>query len=692
MFTKKTSQLRTNRRLQRLRQSVFRDARNVPVDASEARVNLARELADLEGEEADGAGVAGELESVRVDFADDDVDVDYFPCHDSAEEDDDDPGNDRQVGHESEPTSGNDVKPRSMEDVSVFFASMQARREIPITVMSDNANLFARSLDSGEIPTFRQMRYHSLKTVPNVLMDVACTRRDDGRKVNFLGKSSYPRKVIAEEGLRRDYVLYYASLQDVIKLHKELHPSGPAPTEFDFSVDGIPETKSSGLSIDVLSIRMTTCRTVYTLAVLQPARKAMQLPDSIVLEHFLDEYRGCGLRVRYAIADAPKRSALQGMKQHSANYGCPYCKAKKINKHYPSETAGAPLRNDVELRALAEIAHEEDEDVLCGVKQPSPIRSIDIDLVHNVPAEKMHLLDLGIVRKIMQLSFRCTAFKATDVPFMRSSDVALSEKLTTILCLPEFARRTRPLDLANYKAEEYRNLATCFWPAVADTIPPAVVDLWLLTVFLVRGMILPDENYQELQEFYDLTAVLKRWYIMFESVFTVRHCSHNVHVFGAHFLLVRELGPITETSAYCYEGHYNVLKRSYRAGTPSTGQQALKNSLLATKYHHKCVRRRRLTAKKTQRTDDTYCYLVDGSIVRATADETDGFFVGHLVPVQPAFYALRGYDFNRVLAFKMQVSDPDPIERTYRFADVVAKCIRVGDVLSAMPWSTLHDS
>ena len=588
----------------------------------------------------------------------------------------------------------------SEEDIGMYLASMQARREVPIAVMSDivaylneNRELVAQTLADNKLKSFRMMRHQALQCVPTVWMD-AVAEDANGQQVVVRHTDSYPRKEFASRGLRPRYLLHYVSLDAVFTLHESLHGDGVCSPEFDLSLDGIPENRSSGLSLDILSIRMTDCRSVYTLAVLKPFRKAMQIPDSVILAHFLEDYKKTTRKLRYVIADAPKRAALQGLKQHSAAYACPYCKAKKIQKAYPPVTADAPLRTDAELRALGQVADagEVDDDVLFGVKGSSPLRDIDIDLIRNIPAEKMHMCDLGIVRKILQLSYKCAAYKNKDVPIMRVDDSRLTERLLAILSLPEFSRRTRPVDFPNYKGEEFRNLVLCFWPAVADTLPMVVVPLWLLTVFLVRACTVPDRWFARFSESYDLVVLERRWFAMFHRVFTAKLCSYYVHVFGSHLHLVRETGPLTKTAAVVYESHYNILKKSCRAGTASLGRQAISNTMLATRYKHACRRSKKLTARVTSATDDKYCFMADGTIVRAQGPpDDDGKFEAVKVCTEPGFYPIQGLDFTKILVFKLGINQ-EGAKGTYHMQDVDGKCVRVGNVLSVMPWDVLHES
>ena len=83
------------------------------------------------------------------------------------------------------------ASPKSVDDISVYLSSLQARREIPIAVMEDiigyiraNSDLFSQVLATNSLPPFRTMRRHALKTVPTPLMDVSCTAHD-GSKVDF---------------------------------------------------------------------------------------------------------------------------------------------------------------------------------------------------------------------------------------------------------------------------------------------------------------------------------------------------------------------------------------------------------------------------------------------------------------------------------------------------------------------------
>ena len=582
-------------------------------------------------------------------------------------------------------------RPEDATDVSVFFAGLQAKRDVPVAVVSDildyindNKELFSEVLLAGELPNFRTIRARAVRQVPTVLMDVAF-RDSAGEFVMFPSLKSFPQKEMAQRCLKREYVLYYVSPEKVLEVHKSLHPDSAAPRFFDLSLDGIPESKSGGRSVDVLSIRYDGCRAVYSIAILQPARKGMGLPDDTILAPFLAEYDGSKLPLRYVIADAPKRAALSGLKQHSSNFACQYCVAEKSDRAYPWESCRADKRTNAETRRAAEAG----EDAF-GVKKLSPLRSIDtLDIIKHIPAEQLHLVDLGVIRKMIQLSFKCPQFKAKQVDFVRADDTGLNKELEVAKGLPNFSRRTRPLDTANYKAEEYRNLGLCFWPLIWKYIPQRAANVWLMTVFAYRAMILPDVPFTKWSGKYDVTQLLTLWYREFEAVYGKQNCSYNPHTFF-HLPEVRELGQLSETSAYDFENHYNQLKRSYRPGSASTGKQALSSLLLANGHGHRCRREKHVSGKVTSKTDDSWCFVADVGLVRVST-ASEAAITGRIVNVEATNELLPGLDFNDVWAFRLSdTAPPTDEEKVYLLEDVVGKCVVVNGLASVLPWNFVH--
>ncbi len=579
----------------------------------------------------------------------------------------------------------------SADQLGTFFVGLQARREVPkqvmadvISFMRDNKESFVAALQKDELPSFRAMRYKAIKELPTVKLDV-CTETASGEEVMFMGIGTYPRKEIRDRKLQVKYTLYYVSLKDVLAVHEKSHPNKIIGWDIDLSSDGVPESRSSGLSLDIVSVRFHGCRNIHAIAIFQPAKKGLKDKDRIALRHFLDEIPETPLKVKRVIADAPKRAALQGLKTHAAKVGCPYCYAKKVDGKYPSSTFRGEPRTDSRLRREAEalVAGTDTEDR--GVRAVSPLVDLPgLDLIRDVPAEAMHLINLGVVRKMISMMYKTN--KTYEVSF-RAADVALlNAALKEAHSLSDFSRKPRDLDVAVYKAEEYRNLVLAYWVAVLRSAPGECSKIWLLTVFIVRAAALPDKLYRKLD--LDLEELLRQWYVLYEKAFKKTNCTYNTHVFS-HLDEIRDVAPLDVTSALLYEDNYAIIKTNYRAGSTATGTQALTATQLAQSLGHACRRPRRITTMATSQTEDRYIYLDGGQIYFLT--NTDGpQMLGRRVPSYRTTGLLPGLDFAEVLIFKVELSAMSVVEEPIDPSAVLGKAVVLNNYASVIAWNMLE--
>ncbi len=192
------------------------------------------------------------------------------------------------------------------------------------------------------------------------------------------------------------------------------------------------------------------------------------------------------------------------------------------------------------------------------------------------------------------------------------------------------------------------------------------------------------------KEKYDERELFRVWYSEFERVYSVDNCSFNVHTFH-HLPEVRAVAPLTVTSAVDYESHYNVLKRSYRSGTTSTGQQALANLLLAHRYSHSCKKGRQVTGKVTEKSDDSWCYIPGDGVIKVSSG--DGLTVhGEPVETEEKFEAIPRLNFNDILCFKLKKPLTFGPEKTYLFAHVIGKCVVADGIASVLTWNMISEN
>ena len=528
-----------------------------------------------------------------------------------------------------------------------------------------NKEAMAKCLLRDPIRTYKTYHRYGMAELPKIVMDV-CTRRKDNTIKMFHDIECYPKKTIADEKLEHVYTLYKVSLFDMANFHQDIHGEHEVLTTFDGAIDGVPRTRSCGISLDVLTIKFLGCRNVYTLAILEPARKGLCLSDEIILRDFLEELKESDFKLRYMIADAPKRAKLQGFKGHSGMFACPKCECSfNKNKNFPASTVNSTRRTLQSVDAALHTIETSDRpdkiklSVLKGVQARSLLSEVEgFNILTHIPTEKMHLIDLGVVKKMTRLSFKCGQ-ERPKTNFHDFNDVkVLDQKLEELKLPTEFPRRTRGIDIGNWKSQEFRNMILALFPTVIKAIlSPACKKVWYLMVYISRALHLP----KHLMIQTALTdTLLHDWYRKYEAAFSEHNCTYNTHIM-THVLEVRALGPITETSAYPYEDTYGMLKKGFKEGTCSSGKQAMENSLLVAKGGHACKKSLTFRGKEgdTQKRCDSILYTRQGQLFRCMALSPSRELMCKKIRVEDGLFLHEALNFNDVLCYQV---NPEKLE------------------------------
>lgn len=100
-------------------------------------------------------------------------------------------------------------------------------------------------------------------------MDFAYKSRKDGEVIERIAQTSIPVKELNSTDFQFLYEASYRNLQDVVDIHRELHPNKHLPDKLDMILtnDGVAETKSSTRSLNAWSVRFLGCEYVYPLRV-----------------------------------------------------------------------------------------------------------------------------------------------------------------------------------------------------------------------------------------------------------------------------------------------------------------------------------------------------------------------------------------------------------------------------------------
>jgi hypothetical protein len=150
-------------------------------------------------------------------------------------------------------------------------------------------------------------------------------------------------------------------------------------------------------------------------------------------------------RVNCIIADAPARAFLKGCKNHNAYYGCERCTVKgKYFKRVVFLSCSSSRRTDSTFRGKLQAQHH---------NEVTPLVEIKIDLVLGIPLDYMHLVCLGIMKKLL----KCWVSGPHRVQLKHRK--VISEQLILLKehTPGEFSRKPRELKFVNYfKATEFR--------------------------------------------------------------------------------------------------------------------------------------------------------------------------------------------------------------------------------------------
>ena len=426
------------------------------------------------------------------------------------------------------------------------------------------------------------------------------------------------------------------------------------------------ETKSTSVSLDVYSSRLTKCQTIFPHRIVRPLVKCNDIDLKQHFVCFIQELIDNGDDIKQYIADNLKRAFGKYSLCHSASFACEYCfsravpckinnkdnlntqkQLKKIRQKlkkngsvnvsaiqkevektekqlksgrsklvWPVSTMHGNPRTTENVLAIANeieengsLPHAEAK----GVTGKSPLFNIpNFDFVLDSPTEYMHSTCLGVTKRMIELTFSVGEKRTKNSKRKLSSASSFNSeiKLLNIKVFDEFSRRIRELDFAVMKAQEFRNITLFFFPVVINCIESDARErkVWLLFSYMIRACILPQKEFQPLP---DLEPICEMFYTLYESIFGEANCTYNTHVVSSHLPLMRNHGPLTFTSAFGFESFYGEIRKSFTPGTPSTLKQIMKKILIKRALgNHCCEKTITYSDHETCLEDNTmiYCF------------------------------------------------------------------------------------
>ena len=400
---------------------------------------------------------------------------------------------------------------------------------------------------------------------------------------------------------------FFWQAKDIHELHNRTCPQGVnGPLPVQISNDGVKECRSNSVSLDVYSTKVLGCKNVYPLKIVRHISKTFK-DETDHLDDMISDMIQNFFKILQFIADNPKRALAKMCLNHASIFPCEYCFAqgiraliqaatanskKKTKIVWPASTRNGEPRTQQKLEEIIEKIEENPNISKLekkGVVGRSPLFKIpSFDVVRDSPTEYMHTVCIGVVKRMVELTFAVGDNRKRITKRKLSSTVEFDLCMLETRLPRESSRRSRKMDFAVMKATEMRNLLIFFFPHVLQCIESNAKErkLWLLLAFSIRACVIPSVEFQPL-DLDEIDESSKQFYELYEKLFGEENCTYNTHVVGSHTLEMRVHGPLTFTSAFPFENFYGEMRHAFAPGTQSTLKQIFQKILLkrALSYH-----------------------------------------------------------------------------------------------------------
>ena len=202
----------------------------------------------------------------------------------------------------------------------------------------------------------------------------------------------------------------YIGLQTALKNYANLITDCVPNSELTLHVnmDGIPLSKSSNTQLWLIlgTIKEIVNCLPFVIALYSGPNKPSSLKE--YLSEFVEDIKEVAqngicikerkffVKLKAAICDAPARAFIKGIKNHNGYSSCERCTQEGVwhQGRMIFLEMNAPLRTDCIFKEMSDPSHH-----VCR----SPFADLELGLVSNFPLDYMHLVCLGITRKLIYL-------------------------------------------------------------------------------------------------------------------------------------------------------------------------------------------------------------------------------------------------------------------------------------------------
>ncbi|XP_067204150.1 uncharacterized protein [Linepithema humile] len=276
------------------------------------------------------------------------------------------------------------------------------------------------------------------------------------------------------------------------------------------------------------------------------------------------EYNGICYKIRLhaLVCDTPAKAFILKVKNHTGYDSCTKCLIHgnriEYTNCFPMEKNQLLLRDDEVFRNFG---YSENYQIGETILKNIPY----FGAVSNVTLDYMHLVCLGVMRKLIFLWLRGPLnTRLSSLTVQQISDKLLTLKEYTP---SDFPRKPRSLEFIKlWKATEFRQFLLYSGPIILKNILNKNVYENFLTLHIAIRILASTEHSKNPQLLEYAEKLLNTFVQSFTTIYGVKYVSHNVHNLLHLTSDVKRFGALDGFSAFQFESYIFQLKKLVRKG------------------------------------------------------------------------------------------------------------------------------
>lgn len=361
---------------------------------------------------------------------------------------------------------------------------------------------------------------------------------------------------------------YHFGLKNgIIKFLEEHQNFVSSMTQIDivFSTDGLPISKSSSSQFWPILGSILSYNQIFLIGLYHSLKGRPHNPK-MFLSEFIDEaktiieegisFKGKNFTclIKAFIADTPAKADILKIKHHAGYSSCTKCVA---TGEYLENRICFPdmdtLRTDEDFILNNDLEYHQGVSPLIDIPQ--------FGAVSNVPIDYMHLVCLGVVKKLVYLWFHGTP----TVRIRSHSEKIISNRLKDVRQeIPsEFQRKPRQLnEFKFWKAVEFRTFLLYTGPVVLKNMVTDLVYDNFMTLHVAISLLCTRNLDQHNITYAD--KLLNHFICAFKVIYGVHNVTHNVHGLLHLAKDCEFFGALDNFSAFQYENYMQQILKLLR--------------------------------------------------------------------------------------------------------------------------------